>query len=84
MSEEPALCSVVADHARSLAQLVAPHFGRQANDPNVVLFIDLLRGIALRALLEPEASLPDMAKIAAMLALCAPENAPGQQSDACR
>ncbi|CAB3773959.1 MULTISPECIES: TetR/AcrR family transcriptional regulator [Burkholderia] len=69
VSEEPALRSVVAEHARSLARFVAPHFGRQADDPGVALFIDLLRGMALRALLEPEAPLPDIVKVAAALGL---------------
>jgi DNA-binding transcriptional regulator YbjK len=55
-SEDPELRIVLAAHARGLAELVAPHFGRAADDPDVLAFIDLLRGLGLRMLLEPDRS----------------------------
>lgn len=56
-SEDPELRDVLAAHARGLAELVAPHFGRATDDPEVLAFIDLLRGLGLRMLLEPDSSI---------------------------
>jgi AcrR family transcriptional regulator len=67
--DEPELRAAVAEHARGLARFVAPFFGRQADDPAVIAFVDMLRGIALRRLLEPDAAPPDLARAAALLGL---------------
>jgi len=53
-SGDPELRSILAAHARGLAELVSPHFNRGADDPDVLAYIDLLRGLGLRMLLEPE------------------------------
>lgn len=53
-SEDPKLRAVLAAHARRLAEVVAPRFGRNADDPAVIAFIDNLRGMGLRMLLEPD------------------------------
>jgi len=55
-SEDPELRAVLAMHARGLAELVAPLFGRAADDSDVLAYIDLLRGVGLRMLLEPDRS----------------------------
>jgi hypothetical protein len=52
--EEPELRPVLAAHARELSQRVAAAFGREADDPSALAFVDLLRGLGLRLLLEPE------------------------------
>lgn len=53
-SEDPKLRAVLASHARGLAEAVAPLFGRTADDPAVLAFIDNLRGMGLRMLFEPD------------------------------
>jgi DNA-binding transcriptional regulator YbjK len=71
-SEEPELRAILAAHARGLTELAAPAFGRDADDPDVIAFIDLLRGIGLRMLLEPDQaapSRPDPAVLAARFGL---------------
>jgi len=65
--EDPELRSIVHDHARGLAAWVAPHFGRRPDDQAVIAFIDHLRGIGLRMLLEPalpSAARPDLRALA--------------------
>lgn len=53
-SEDPELRAILAKHTHSLAEHVAPIFGRNADDPALVAFLDILRGIGLRMLLEPD------------------------------
>jgi AcrR family transcriptional regulator len=53
-SEAEETRKIVEEHARCLAAEIAPLFGREANDPDVAAFIDLLRGMGLRALLTTE------------------------------
>jgi hypothetical protein len=60
-SEDPDLRVVLAAHARGLAELVAPHFGRGADDPDVLAFIDLIRGLGVRRLLDPDNTAPQRA-----------------------
>lgn len=55
-SEEPELRKILAEHARGPAELAAAQFGRASDDPDVIAFIDLLRGVGLRLLLEPDQS----------------------------
>jgi AcrR family transcriptional regulator len=69
VSDEPELRAIVADHAAHLTREVARHFQREPDDATAALFVDLLRGMALRHLLEPDVPLPDIAKIAAGLGL---------------
>jgi AcrR family transcriptional regulator len=69
VGDDAAARSVVATHARGLAGVIAPHFGRTADDPAILCFIDLLRGWMLRRLLEPEAPAPDLEAVAAILGL---------------
>ncbi|QBR70461.1 TetR family transcriptional regulator [Beijerinckiaceae bacterium] len=71
-TEEPDLQSIVATHMRGLIEMIAPIFGRDADDPHVIAFIDLLRGIGMRMLLEPDlarAGPPDLRKLAATFGL---------------
>ncbi len=72
-SEEPELRTILAAHARGPAELVAPLFGRATDDPDIIAFIDLLRGIGLRMLLEPEktaAASPDLRRVRGVLQPC--------------
>ncbi|MGZ9115949.1 MAG: TetR/AcrR family transcriptional regulator, partial [Methylocystis sp.] len=41
-------------HARGVAEQLAPLFGRTADDPDIIAFIDMLRGMGLRLLLESD------------------------------
>jgi AcrR family transcriptional regulator len=71
-SEEPELRRVLEAHARRPAELAALLFGREAADPDVIAFIDLLRGLGLRMLLQPEnaaAAPPDIFALAARFGL---------------
>lgn len=56
-AEEAELRPIVAAHARALTERVAAAFGRGADDPAAAAFVDLMRGVGLRALLQPETSL---------------------------
>jgi len=51
-SEHADLRATLAAHARGLTEELAPAFGRTADDPDVVAFVDMLRGLGLRLLLE--------------------------------
>lgn len=53
-SEEPELRAILAVHAGELARRAAPLFGRREDDPAVLAFIDILRGMGFRMLLEPD------------------------------
>lgn len=69
-SEEAELRPVLAAHARGLAQRVAAQFGRSADDAAAMAFVDLLRGVGLRALLEPELAQDlDLERLAASVGL---------------
>lgn len=59
-SEEDDLRPVVEEHARALAERVAAQFGRIGEDPDVIRFIDTLRGMGIRALLESHADAKDV------------------------
>jgi AcrR family transcriptional regulator len=52
--EEPALRKVLAEHAAALTGQMAEIFGRPADDPAVVAFVDRVRGLGVRSLLEPK------------------------------
>jgi len=71
-SESAELRSIVAEHLSLLSARLAETFGRDAADPSVVAFVDQLRGLGFRLLLEPEAAAPkssDIAPLAAKLGL---------------
>ncbi len=53
-SEEPELRAILAAHAGELARRAALSFGRREDDPAILAFIDLLRGMGFRMLLEPD------------------------------
>jgi AcrR family transcriptional regulator len=63
--------AIMADHARGLSAALAPLFGRKANDADVVAFIDMLRGMGLRRLLEtkPATASVNITRIAARFGL---------------
>jgi AcrR family transcriptional regulator len=46
--------ATLAAHARGVAEQLAPLFGRTADDPDIIAFIDMLRGMGLRLLLESD------------------------------
>jgi len=52
--EAAELRKVLAEHAASLTRQVAEVFGRSADDPAVAAFVDQLRGLGIRMLLEPK------------------------------
>lgn len=54
-SEDPELRAILDEHARGLATALAPCFGKSADDPAVIAYVDQVRGIGLRALLAPAA-----------------------------
>lgn len=75
VSEEAELRPVLAAHARGLTEHVAAQFGRPSDDPAVAAFIDLLRGMGLRMLLEPNskaAQETDLEALAASVGLHRP------------
>lgn len=66
--EAPDLRKVLAEHATALTGQIAAIFGRPADDPAIVAFVDRLRGLGIRLLLEPKTRSSrklDLAKIAA-------------------
>jgi AcrR family transcriptional regulator len=74
-AEEAELRPILAAHGRELTARIAAAFGRSADDPAAIAFVDLLRGAGLRKLLEPEATRLDAAeatRLAAALGLHAP------------
>jgi AcrR family transcriptional regulator len=48
------LRKVLAEHAAAFTGQIAKIFGRPADDPDVVAFLDRLRGLGIRLLLEPK------------------------------
>jgi AcrR family transcriptional regulator len=66
-SEEDDLRPILDEHARGLAERVAVQFGRSGDDPAILAFIDTLRGMGLRKLLETKGGNPkeiDIEKLA--------------------
>lgn len=66
VSTEPELRPILDAHARGLAEAVARTYGRPADDGAVLGFVDRVRGMAIRHLLDPslklaEANLHDLA-----------------------
>lgn len=53
-SERPDLRKTLHAHAGGIGEQIGPLFGRAADDPDIVAFIDMLRGMGMRMLLEPE------------------------------
>lgn len=64
--ESDALRPLLAEHVRGLADNVAPHFNRRGDDPDVIAFIDALRGLGLRLLIEPDEKLKKSFDLAAL------------------
>lgn len=64
VSENPELRPTIAEHAQGFTAFLAPCFKRLPDDPDVQYFVDLLRGMALRKLMEPDMPLPDLVKLA--------------------
>ncbi len=52
--DENDLREALSDHASALTEEVATFFNRPKDDPAVVAFIDRLRGLGIRLLLEPK------------------------------
>lgn len=70
-SDDAELRAVVAGHMRGFVETIASHFGRNGDDPAIVAFVDLLRGMALRSLLEGGSHSPaDVGALASLLGLC--------------
>jgi hypothetical protein len=53
-SDQSEIRATLAAHARGVTEQLAPLFGRTADDPDIVAFVDLLRGMGLRLLLETD------------------------------
>lgn len=53
-SDQAEIRATLAAHARSVAEQLAPLFGRTADDPDIIAFVDMLRGMGLRLLLETD------------------------------
>ena len=64
VSEDAELRPTIASHARGFTAFLAPYFQRPSDDPQVQLFVDLLRGIALSELMEPYLVLLTLAELA--------------------
>jgi AcrR family transcriptional regulator len=52
--EATELRKILAAHAAALTTQIAQIFGRPADDPAVLAFVDRLRGLGIRVLLEPK------------------------------
>jgi AcrR family transcriptional regulator len=66
-SEEPDLKPIVVKHMQMLTKKLAAAFGRNESDPAVLAFVDQLRGLGLRALLQEHGlrdEAPDLADLA--------------------
>ncbi|MGE4373568.1 MAG: TetR/AcrR family transcriptional regulator [Xanthobacter sp.] len=74
VSEEPELRPILEAHTRELAGVVAGIYARTVDDEAVLAFVDRLRGMGLRHLLEPglKADKVDMHALAASCGLHAP------------
>lgn len=71
-SERADLRATFASHMRGVNETLAVAFGREPDDPDLVAFVDALRGKGLRLLLEPEgkrAAPRDLAALAARFGL---------------
>jgi AcrR family transcriptional regulator len=70
-AEEAELRPILAAHARALTERIAAAFGRSADDPAAAAFVDLMRGVGLRGLLQPETRLDtaEAERLAAALGL---------------
>jgi AcrR family transcriptional regulator len=64
VSDNPELRPTIAAHAQGFTAFLAPFFRRMPDDPLVQHFVDLLRGMALRKLMEPKMPQPDLVKLA--------------------
>ena len=69
VSDNPELRPTIAAHAQGFTAFLAPFFQRMPDDPQVQHFVDLLRGMALRKLMEPDMQHPDLIKLAQSLGL---------------
>jgi len=75
-SEEPELKLIVAEHIQMQSKKLAVLFGREEADPAVLAFVDQLRGLGLRALVQGEElreKAPDLAELAKRNGLVARE-----------
>jgi AcrR family transcriptional regulator len=74
-AEVEELRPILAAHARELTARISAAFGRSADDPAAAAFVDLLRGVGLRLLLEPGSALDagaELERLAAALGLDRP------------
>lgn len=53
-SDQAEIRGTLAAHARGVAEQLAPVFGRTPDDPDIIAFVDMLRGMGLRLLLETD------------------------------
>jgi AcrR family transcriptional regulator len=53
-SDQSDIRATLAAHARGVAERLAPLFGRTPDDPDIIAFVDMLRGMGLRLLLETD------------------------------
>ncbi|MGD9540256.1 TetR family transcriptional regulator [Methylocystis sp.] len=53
-SDQADIRATLAAHAAGVAEQLAPLFGRTADDPDIIAFVDMLRGMGLRLLLETD------------------------------
>lgn len=76
-SQEEELRPTLAAHAAGLTRRVASYFEREANDPAAAGFLDRLRGLGIRALLDPGLAAmerSDLERLAEEFGLRCPKN----------
>lgn len=67
--DEPALREIVSRHASELTKKIAALCGRSEEDTQVAAFVDFMRGVGLRKLLEPDEACDDDFDIEALAQL---------------
>ncbi|HEV7436773.1 MAG TPA: TetR family transcriptional regulator [Pseudorhizobium sp.] len=68
LPDDPDIRSTVADHAHTWAHTLGPFFGRTSSDPDLLIFVDMVRGRAIRHILRTEGQAPSKAELLALAA----------------
>ncbi|MGD9544192.1 MAG: TetR/AcrR family transcriptional regulator [Methylocystis sp.] len=76
-SDRSDIRATLAAHAHGVAEQLAPLFGRTADDPDIIAYVDMLRGLGLRLLLETDEKRPLPVDLDALAARFGLRRAPG-------